>query len=188
MDEEVFWHHFFFRVKYIRLTLGIEEVADDFFSATMKSLNEDEVIYKPTFVPIPVVKSDVLKVPNAQTSSKPGNSTEDSSSDRMKGTGKETEKKIASSEVIEDPEEKQRELNMESRRIAEAALAAEVEAELDDDDIDLTDLGDLDLDLGDDADDFDDLGDLDNDDELEAQIALELANESEAERKSSENA
>ena len=76
---------------------------------------------------------------------------------------------------------------MESRRIAEAALAAEVEAELDDDDIDLTDLGDLDLDLGDDADDFDDLGDLDNDDELEAQIALELANESEAENKSSEN-
>lgn len=182
----MFWHHFFFRVKYIRLTTGIEEVADDFYSATMKALKEDEVIYKPTFVPILVVKSDPQKSPSVQTPSKPGSSSE-SSSDQMKGTSRETEKKVSTSEVNDDPVEKQRELNMESRRIAEAALAAEVEAELDDDDIDLTDLGDLDLDLGDDADDFDDLGDLDNDDELEAQIALELANESEAENKSSEN-
>ena len=178
MDEEVFWHHFFFRVKYIRLSLGIEEVGNDFFSATMKALHEDEVIYQPTFQPMPVVKSNPLKVPSTNTSIKPVILSEASSNDRMKGTGNEIEKTTDLAELSKDPEQKQREINMESRRIAEAALAAEVEAELDDDDIDLTDLGDLDLDLGDDADDFDDLGDLDNDDELEAQIALELANES----------
>lgn len=183
MDEEVFWQHFFFRVKYIRLSLGIEEVGNDFFSATMKALKEDEVIYKPTFVPIPAAKINPSKVSSANTSNEPVNLSEASSNDRMKGTN-EIEKKIDSAGLNKDPEQKQKEIEMESRRIAEAALAAEVEAELDDDDIDLTDLGDLDLDLGEDADDFDDLGDLDNDDELEAQIALELANESDADGKS----
>lgn len=175
MDEVVFWQHYFFRVMYIRLTLGIEKVGTNAAYTIMKALQEDEVIYKPTFVPPPQIKSSVMVTPDR---SKNANNT--ILSDRKVSPAADKDTKVVPDTVPEDPEEIERQITMETRRIAEAALAAEVEAELDDD-IDLTDLGDLDL--GDDADDFDYVGDLQDDDELEAQIALELAKESEKDMK-----
>lgn len=162
---------------FIRLTLGIERVGANAAYAIIKALPEDDVIYKPTFVPSPQVKPV-----NEKSSSpvSPNRSNDNSLSDRKNSPAatKETESELEN--APDDPEEKERQISMESRRIAEAALAAEVEAELDDD-IDLTDLGDLDLE--DDTDDFDYVGDLQDDDELEAQIALELAKESEKDKK-----
>ena len=171
MDEDVFWRHYFFRVKYIRLLLGIERVNSNNVYTIMKALPEDDVIYKPTFEAPPKIKT--VKIPSSPAPI-PASSTSVSSSK----SGVDNDDVKNDSSEVEDPEEKERQNVLETRRVAEAALAAEVEAELDDDDIDLTDLGDLDL-GDDDVDDFDDLADLndDNDDELEAQIALELAKE-----------
>jgi hypothetical protein len=177
MDEVVFWHHYFFRVMYIRLTLGIERVGTNAAYTVMKALPEDDVIYKPTFVPPPQVKPAHEK---SSSPVSPNKSNENSLSDRKNSPAAIKEVKTEAENIPEDPEEKERQISMESRRIAEAALAAEVEAELDDD-IDLTDLGDLDLE--DDADDFDYVGDLQDDDDLEAEIALELAKESEKDKK-----
>jgi hypothetical protein len=177
MDEVVFWHHYFFRVMYIRLTLGIERVGTNAAYTVMKTLPEDDVIYKPTFVPPPQVKPAHEK---SSSPVSPNKSNENSLSDRKNSPAAIKEVKTEAENIPEDPEEKERQISMESRRIAEAALAAEVEAELDDD-IDLTDLGDLDLE--DDADDFDYVGDLQDDDDLEAEIALELAKETEKDKK-----
>ena len=177
MDEEVFWRHYFFRVKYIRLIKGLEKAGTNTSSSVMKTLNEDLVLYKPTFEPELKIGVAPSKASTTQT---PGNVVLPNDSvdkDRLDGENqKKDEKKETADGAIEDSEAKKIQLSIESRRLAEAALAAEVEAELDDDDIDLADLGDLDL--GDDVDDFDDLGDLDDDDELEAQITRELALES----------
>ena len=183
MDEEVFWHHYFFRVKYIRLIKGLEKVGTDTTSNVMKALNEDLVLYKPTFEPEVKIRVAPAKASTMQTPGKVAPSNDSTDVDRSdSGNQKKDEKKDTSDGANEDLEAKKIQLSMETRRLAEAALAAEVEAELDDDDIDLADLGDLDL--GDDVDDFDDLGDLDDDDELEAQISRELANESNLEKNS----
>jgi hypothetical protein len=179
MDEEAFWQHYFFRVKYIRLIKGLEKVGNDTTSNVMKNLNEDLVYYKPTFEPEVKVKVAPVKAATIQSPGKLAQSKDSVDNDRLDSDNqKKDEKKDNADGAIEDSEAKKIQISMETRRLAEAALAAEVEAELDDDDIDLADLGDLDL--GDDVDDFDDLGDLDDDDELEAQITRELALESSA--------
>lgn len=180
MDEVVFWHHYFFRVMYIRLTLGIEKVGTNAAFTIMKALPEDDVIYKPTFVPPPQIKPVHEKFSPMVSPDRSKSVNNTSLSDRKNSPAVLKETETEADNISEDPEEKERQISMESRRIAEAALAAEVEAELDDD-IDLTDLGDLDLD--DDTDDFDYVGDLQDDEELEAQIALELAKESEKDKK-----
>ena len=182
MDEEVFWCNYFFRVKYIRLALGIEKVGSNNSYTIIRSLREEDVIYKlepQSKVAVTTRKeANHTLVSNQSTSSRSPNASSPSSN-----TNIETTTSIAGIEGVEDTEERERQNSIETRRIAEAALAAEVEAELDDDDIDLTDLGDLDLGdddcEGDDTDDFDDLGDLDDDGKLEAQIAHELAQEDE---------
>ena len=179
MDEEAFWQHYFFRVKYIRLIKGLEKVGNDTTSNVMKNLNEDLVYYKPTFEPEVKAKVAPVNVSTIQSPGKVAQSNDSVDNDRLDSDNqKKDEKKDSADGAIEDSEAKKIQISMETRRLAEAALAAEVEAELDDDDIDLADLGDLDL--GDDVDDFDDLGDLDDDDELEAQITRELALESSA--------
>jgi hypothetical protein len=181
MDEELFWQHYFFRLKYIRLKLGIEQPGSNNAYKAIKDLSEDDILYKPNFVPSPAPKTEaILKTPKPVSSSNNnGKKVPDKKS--VSNTGPAEAEKDSSTEEQKEAE-KERSI-MECRRIAEAKLAAEVEAELDNDDIDLIDLGDLDL--GDDGDDFDDLGgdDDDDDDELEAQIALELACETEEDTK-----
>ena len=166
----MFWRHYFFRVKYIRLALGIEKPGSNSAYVSMKSLLQSDVLYEPTFEPPPRVKTAGTKATVSPVSTPASKSPKDIPSQNSSVQDERGAVIVEDSEVIE------RQNVLETRRVAEAALAAEVEAELDDDDIDLTDLGDLEL--GDDTDDFDDLGDLDDDDaELEAQIALELAEE-----------
>lgn len=184
MNEEDFWRNYFFRVKYIRLALGIEKAGANNSYVIIRSLREEDVLYKPTFEPPPKIKSTTQKeAPSTPTFNQSPLSKSSSVSSPSANTKTVNESSNSTLEDAEDVEERDRQSILEARRMAEAALAAEVEAELDDDDIDLTDLGDLDLgdvdDNGNDTDDFDDLGDLEDDEELEAQIALELAQEEE---------
>ena len=184
MDEEVFWRNYFFRVKYIRLALGIEKVGSNNSYTIMRSLREEDVICKSCVESQSKVTVTTRKeATHALVSDQSTSSRSPNASSPLSNSKTETTPSIAGSVGVEDIEERERQNSVETRRIAEAALAAEVEAELDDDDIDLTDLGDLDLGDddgdGDDTDDFDDLGDLDDDGKLEAQIAHELAQEDE---------
>ena len=201
MNEETFWRHYFFRVKYIRLKLGMEKISisTDYLNQ-IKEIPEEKVIYKPTFVPPPKkvkpkqndtpTSSTITKSTNNTTSSTMTNKTKSNIIDK-KGGDDSHHSEVNDNDAEEEEEEDNHEEDvtgmtkeeLEKRRKAEADLAAEVEAELDNDDIDLGDIGDDDLD----GDDFDDLGDLMGDDEinmgegdeeddaeLEAQIAREL--------------
>lgn len=221
LKEEIFWKHYFFRARYLRVKSGIEKTDPGTELAAIKQIPEDDIIFKPTFVPPPKpVKapapaaaapgggaaastpakggvatsssSGSLKSPPSSSSSGVAAAASSSSSSSSSGAGAAGGTAPDPLDLDDDGEEVDEETRkeLEARRKEEQALAAEVEAELDNDDLDLGDLDDDDLDDLD-----DDLGDLgigkkaaggsgsggddsddgdDNDDELEAAIKREL--------------
>jgi hypothetical protein len=201
MDEEAFWRHYYYRCFYLRAKIGMEGAVTQ---ESIRALQEDDIIFKPSEsveAAYQERKAAALAAKREQELASVRASSPSSSSGPSNGGQNTKGGDGAADDEAEDPAEasKRRE-----RLRAEAALAAEVEAELSNDDLgNLSDLDDLNLD---DDDDFEDLGHVDvgngeqsgggarsapeaggaktgaggavsssaEDDELEAQIAREL--------------
>ena len=200
MDEEIFWKHYYIRIMYIRASVGIDGT-DAKESPFGSQKEEDVAIYQPTIkMPLSSSSADSYEAAaaTASSSSRERGATEGGRRrvrTRQQSASQEQGRRKNDDDVCEEEEEEEDEgeegeggvdeevqdkevdpaIAVEERRRAEAALAAEVEAELQDEEaLDLSDLGAL---VGE-GDDDDDLGVLvldDDDDVLEAQIARELA-------------
>ena len=82
MNEEVFWHHYFFRIKYLRLKLGIEKIKPLEIKGNpltkIKKLAEDDVLFKPIVV---------APKPSSSSTSSSSKSTQPSSSSSQTTSG-----------------------------------------------------------------------------------------------------
>jgi len=168
MDEQLFWQHYHYRIMYIRASVGLDGQEGQ-QSALGSQLESDVAIFQPTFQS-EGKKNNVtkLRAATASSSSSSSSAIASSSSSSSSSVGEDDDESKATCAPSEE------ERLAKERQKEEALLAAEVEAELENRDIDLADLGDLDL--GEDELEDDDLGvlALDDGDELEAQISLEL--------------
>ena len=135
MHEEVFWQHYFFRTLYIRLKLGLEIIDVESPLVPIKQIPEDDILYKPTFVPPPKPVKPVV-TNGMSPGSKP--MTPSSSSSQIIHEAS----PVAEEDIEEDDDgvDEAAKKELEIRRKEEKALAAEVEGFLDNDDLDLGDL------------------------------------------------
>ena len=136
MHEEVFWQHYFFRILYIRLKLGIEIIDVESPLLPIKQIPEDDILYKPTFVPPPKPVKPVV-ISGLSPGSKP--MTPSSSSSQIVHETSPVAQEDNEEEEDEEVDETAKK-ELEIRRKEEKALAAEVEGFLDNDDLDLGDL------------------------------------------------
>ena len=171
MEEETFWHHYYYRVMYVRASVGLDgtQVKEGPFG----SQKEDKVaIFQPHNTSPDAHTYRRPKKENDKDGS--GGARHNKVGSNAATPGDEHEQggvEMMNKEVVEEKEiseEEKERLRMLARKAEDAMLAAEVEAELLDDDLDIDDLdldvdleglGDLDLNL----DDLDNLGDLDLD-------------------------
>ena len=137
MHEEVFWQHYFFRILYIRLKLGIEIIDVESPLLPIKQIPEDDILYKPTFVPPPKPVKPVVVINGLSPGSKP--MTPSSSSSQIVHEASPVAQEDNEDEEDEEVDETAKK-ELEIRRKEEKALAAEVEGFLDNDDLDLGDL------------------------------------------------
>lgn len=155
MNEETFWHFYYYRIMYLRASIGIDGPTAK--ESLLGQLSEDEVtVFHATrdYEAKDTETSVVRRKPTVAQSS-------GASADKAEGAP------AAAEDDIQD-------MAQVNRRKAEAELAAEVQAELDDDD-DLVNFDPDDDDLGElGIDDGHDLSGDEDDSELEAQIAREL--------------
>ena len=156
MDEELFWANYYRRTIYLRAVGGLDGQAarDEYNDVTAES-----IIFEPSFEADDPVRLVKLKENSAAATTAATTSSSSSSA--------------SSSNDVEKAKIKEEQL----------ALAAEVEEELNDGDlnIDLDDLEDLNLDDVDEYENIDNNDEFDND-EIEAQITRELDNKSKGEK------
>lgn len=171
MDEVIFWRNYFIRVYYLRAKVGIDGVEAQ---EAVSNLPFDNLfIGKPTKEPSNAV-SEMAPVASKPTESPPLSTTNVNHSQEWDGSDPTDSSLSLNDNVISMSETDESDIR---KRLAaeEAALAAEVAAELENDNLEI-DLGDLDQMLIDEG--FEELqipvDVLGNDDELEAQIAKEL--------------
>ena len=136
MHEEVFWQHYFFRILYIRLKLGIEIIDVESPLLPIKQIPEDDILYKPTFVPPPKPVKPVVINGLSSPGSKPMTPSSSSSQIVQQASPVAEEDNEEEDEEVDETAKKE----LEIRRKEEKALAAEVEGFLDNDDLDLGDL------------------------------------------------
>ena len=159
MEEEVFWRNYHYRIQYFRARVGLDgEAMKD--GPLGRCKEEDATIHLPDILPPSKVKMSNPPSPNP-------NDKASATTPSLKGGGS------GPNEAKEEEltEEEQEQLALKKRKEEEAALAAEVEAELLNEDIGGIDLNDLDLDAdlerelnGEGEDDEDLVGDVDLDD------------------------
>jgi hypothetical protein len=161
MEEEEFWANYHYRTRYLRASIGLD--GDDAKTAPLGAQAEaDVVIYEPEVLPPPrvtpssssaalasgadSVADSAGAVPNPNTgTAPPSKGAQQGESGAGEGV-----------ELVELTEEEKGAAALKKRKQEEAALAAEVEAELLNEDINGVDLGDL--------------ADLDDEDALEAEL------------------
>ncbi len=169
MEEKEFWRNYYYRTQYWRASIGLD--GPEGKSGALGTLKPHEVvIYEPEALADASSISEMmvrtpLKGRNADTSIEPSpiDSTLKASSSNENVNS--PTMMVNEEELTEEEKEK---MALEKRRKEEAALAAEVEAELLNEDVS----GLLDEDI-----DLDDLGDLNlggDDDSLDAEIREEL--------------
>jgi len=159
MDEEVFWCNYYRKTMYLRAMVGLDGIEA---KEQYKHLEAEKIIFAPSFEADYQVRLEMLKEDNkqaAQQQLQQSSASSNSSSSSLIHVNGKTIKEEENQDKIRQKAE-------------ELALAAEVEEELKNEDIDLEDLEDLNLD---DVEDFENIDDGDDfDSELEAQIAKEL--------------
>ena len=157
MNEETFWHFYFYRIMYLRASIGIDGPAAK--DSILGQLSEDEIIIFHATREYEVRDTETSVIRRKPVAAPPGGAPAAAKADGAP---------VAGEDDLQD-------MAQVNRRKAEAELAAEVQAELDNDD-DLLEFDPDDDDLGALAIDGQDLScEVDEDDaELEAQIAREL--------------
>lgn len=169
MSEEDFWGYYYYRIMYLRVKVGVED--DDSTCQLLKDIDFNDIIYQPN--------GDVSSNENCTTVVE-SITTTTTTGTRASNTGTTVNDDDDGGDDIVDTAREQ-------RRMEDALLAAEVEAELENDYYDIANSKSIDqsskqkkvgsdIIIDDDDDDgFEDLGDIEiDDDELEQQIALEL--------------
>lgn len=176
MNEELFWRNYFARVYYLKCKSGLLDQTDDPMIQAVISFDEDNVIYKADTSSVKIDKAKPTShVTSVKKSGWDNNSSEDVS-------GSESAMSTSSYEVVNavghNVSAMASDTQMSVKLKEESNVKAQIEAETSNnnanseiEDEDFDDLGDFD-----DLDGLDDC-DEDDDDELEAQIARELANE-----------
>ena len=138
MEEEDFWRNYHYRTQYLRASVGLD--GDAMKEGPLGKCKEDDVV---------IHKSDVL--PPSQAPISISNPPSPNPNDKASATTPSLGSKIGTGDIDmrnkeELTEEEKELLAIRRRKDEEAALAAEVEAELLNEDIGAIDLDDLDLD------------------------------------------
>ena len=133
MEEEDFWRNYHYRTQYLRARVGLD--GDAMKEGPLGSCKEeDAIIHSPDVLPPSQLKMSNPPSPNP-------NDKASATTPSLKGVG--VGEEVGDEEFTEEEQER---LALKKRKEEEAALAAEVEAELLNEDIGAIDLDDLDLD------------------------------------------